>query len=126
MTNHRVDESVDIMEYLEKPEVKEGDTIEVISNNQLGYRKYKVVLDKDGKKDTETIADWGMDLYEEDNGVETEGESDEDEPSNKRARTGGRRKTRKGRKSRKSRGRKSSRKGGKSRKGRKSRRSRKY
>jgi hypothetical protein len=34
-----------------------GDTIEYISNNQLGYEKYRVI-DKDGKKDIELIADY--------------------------------------------------------------------
>lgn len=34
-----------------------GDTIEYISNNQDGYEKYRVI-DNDGKKDIELIADY--------------------------------------------------------------------
>ena len=32
-----------------------GDTIEYISNNQLGYKKYKVILDENGKKSLKLI-----------------------------------------------------------------------
>jgi hypothetical protein len=32
-----------------------GDTIEYITNNQLGYKKYKVILDENGKKGLKLI-----------------------------------------------------------------------
>jgi hypothetical protein len=35
--------------------IKIGDTIDYISNNQLGYKKYKVILNKNGEKDLTII-----------------------------------------------------------------------
>ena len=70
MTNWTIRENESPENYLEKPEVVVGDTIEILSNNQLGYKKYKVVL-KNGNKTLKTLADWGAEIYE--------GEDDEDE-----------------------------------------------
>jgi hypothetical protein len=64
MTNWQINGSESVNEYLQKPEVNIGDTIEVITNNQQGYKKYKVIL-TDGNKDLTTLADWSMDIYEE-------------------------------------------------------------
>ena len=36
-------------------DIKVGDTISWITNNQQGYMKYKVVLDDEGKKDLKII-----------------------------------------------------------------------
>jgi hypothetical protein len=44
MTNWSIRENESPENYLEKPEVVVGDTIEILSNNQLGYKKYKVVF----------------------------------------------------------------------------------
>ena len=66
MTNWTIYENQSPQGYMLKPDVKIGDTIEVMSNNQLGYKKFKVVEDKNGGKDLETIADWGMEIYEDD------------------------------------------------------------
>lgn len=68
MTNWQIDENESVYEYLEKPEVKTDDTIEVISDNQEGYKKYKVISGENGKKDLKTIADWSMDIYEGEGG----------------------------------------------------------
>jgi hypothetical protein len=70
MTNWSIRENESPENYLEKPEVVVGDTIEILSNNQLGYKKYKVVL-KNGNKTLKTLADWGAEIYE--------GEDDEDD-----------------------------------------------
>lgn len=48
-TNHIVGEEVNVYERVKDRDIDVGDTIEVISNNQQGYLKYKVVNDL-GKK----------------------------------------------------------------------------
>jgi hypothetical protein len=58
--NHVVDEEVNVYEIVKDNDINEGDTIEVISNNQQGYKKYKVVNNL-GKKELELIEsydDW--------------------------------------------------------------------
>jgi hypothetical protein len=42
-TNHTVGEEVNVYERVKDNDVDVGDTIEVISDNQEGYKKYKVV-----------------------------------------------------------------------------------
>ena len=49
-----------------KPEIQVGDTIEMVTNNQMGYEKYKVVLDKKGKKDLKLIRDYDNWMDEKD------------------------------------------------------------
>jgi hypothetical protein len=66
MTNWTIYENQSPQGYMSNPDVKIGDTIEVMSNNQLGYKKFKVVAGNNGGKDLETIADWGMEIYEDD------------------------------------------------------------
>ena len=129
MTNWSIGENESPESYLEKPEVAAGDTIEVISNNQLGYKKYKVIL-KNGNKTLKRLADWGAEIFEGEDGEDGEDDEDDDDvtiidddishniDANTQEIYGGR-KSRKKRKSRKSR------KGRKSRRGRKSRSSRK-
>ena len=51
--------------------IEVGDTITYISNNQMGYAKYKVILNEKGEKYLEQIVDYD-DL-----------ESEEDEEKNK-------------------------------------------
>lgn len=67
MTNWTIRANESPENYLEKPEVVVGDTIEILSNNQLGYKKYKVVL-KNGNKTLKTLADWGAEIYEGEDG----------------------------------------------------------
>ncbi len=64
MTNHILQETQSPFGYVERNDVQVGDTIEVVTNNQLGYKKYKVVSEN-GNKLLVTIADWGAELYEE-------------------------------------------------------------
>lgn len=93
------------------PQVVIGDTIEYVTNNQEGYKKVRVVQGEDGNKDTITLADWGMGIFEEpedDFGDKTDDEQD-----------GGKRRRKRSRKTRKS---KKSRKGRKHRKTRRTRR----
>jgi hypothetical protein len=61
-----IDENEDPYTYLEKyiGQIIVGDTIEVIPNNQLGYKKYRVVLGEEGKKTLCVIADWFIEMYE--------------------------------------------------------------
>jgi hypothetical protein len=49
-----IDEEVSVYEKVKDKDVDVGDTIEVISNNQEGYRKYKVINDL-GKKGLKLI-----------------------------------------------------------------------
>ena len=102
MTNWQIEESESVYEYLERPEVKVGDTIEIHSNNQLGYKKYKVVLGENNNKDLRTIADWSMDIFEEPNN-EDYGMTDDEQDGGKKRRKLANRRTRKYKKSRKSR-----------------------
>ncbi len=133
MTNWDIEEHESAHEYLEKPDVKVNDTIVVNSNNQLGYKKYKVILDSDGNKSLQTLADWGADIYEDDNNDEIgdstlkrsyESNDEEEEDNNKHQRlSGGRRKSKrkKTRKSKRRKTRKSKRKTKRSKRRRKSR-----
>jgi len=61
--NWTVGEPKNVYKYLEdkKDEIKVGDTIEYISNNQQGYLKYKVV-EEDGEKTLEVIDSYDMQL----------------------------------------------------------------
>jgi hypothetical protein len=67
MTAWIIDETENEHNYLQKysNEIHVGDTIEVIPNNQLGYKKYKVILDEKGEKAIYVLADWFAELYEE-------------------------------------------------------------
>ena len=53
-TNHVVGEEVNVYERVKDSDVDVGDTIEVISDNQQGYRKYKVVNNL-GRKELKLI-----------------------------------------------------------------------
>ena len=39
-----------------------GDTIEYITNNQLGYKKYKVISDENGKKGLKLIDSYDIQM----------------------------------------------------------------
>ena len=82
------------------PKINVGDTIEYITNNQMGYEKYTVILGENGEKELSLIDSYDHAI--KNNNYESEG--------------GKRRKSRKARKSKKTR---------KSRKTHKSRKSRK-
>jgi hypothetical protein len=72
--NWSVGEPESVHDYLEEnnDKIEVGDTIEYISNNQMGYEKYKVVLDEDGKKGLKKIADYDSMMEEYENGDEEE------------------------------------------------------
>jgi hypothetical protein len=112
MTNWTIQESESAYEYVGRPTVQVGDTIEIASNNQEGYRKYKVIMDADGNKDLRTIADWSIGFYEEPTNEE-DGLTDDEHNGGKRRRYK-RRNTKKNKRYRKS------------KKSRKNRRSRRY
>ena len=78
-------------DYLEKniDKIKIGDAIKISYDNQLGYKRYEVISDENGKKDLKLIADL---------------RNEEQEGGKKRRRSKSKRtRRRKGRKSRKSR-----------------------
>lgn len=99
MTNYTLGDNDNAFEYVNRPEVRPNDTIEVVTSNQQGYRKYKVILDEDGNKDLRTIADWSNDLYEpeeDDFGDHT----DDEQYGGRRRRRSSKRKSRRGKRSR--------------------------
>ena len=115
MTNWQIEYNENVYDYIENPQVHVGDTIEIMSDNQLGYKKYKVILGKNGNKDLRTIADWSLDIFEEDNNEqdnnEENGMTDDEQDGgkktrkhkSKRTRRGNIRKNKKNRKTRKTR-----------------------
>ena len=108
MTKYTVYNEEDVDNTVNRDEVKVGDTIEVITDNQQGYKTYEVQLDSTGNKFAKST-----DSYEF---------SDDEETTQ----TGGKRKSRKSRKTRKSKKSRKSRKGRKSRKNRKTSKKRRY
>jgi len=72
MTNHVLDESDSLFEYMNRPEVKENDTIELVTSNQQGYKKYKVVIDENNIKQLLTILDYDDGIFQEVTGVDEE------------------------------------------------------
>ena len=72
--NWSVGEPESVHDYLEEnnDKIEVGDTIEYISNNQMGYEKYEVILGDDGKKDLKKIADYDSMMAEMENGDDEE------------------------------------------------------
>ena len=62
MSNWIIEENIDIHNYLLREEIKIGDTIELITNNQLGYKKYEVIQDNNRKKSLKLLIDWSEDF----------------------------------------------------------------
>ena len=114
MTNHTIYEGDGQTpeSKLQENDVVVGDTIEVLTNNQLGYRKYRVILDANNNKSLSTIADWDMGIFEEQNDDDEYNGVTDDEQD------GGKRRKRRSRKNRKSRRSKKSKKSRKTRKNR--------
>jgi len=82
MTNFTVSEgSGTAHEELEtNPDIKIGDTIQYISNNQQGYKKYKVVLGDEGEKSLKLIDsdDHQMGMYDDDSDNDDDNDDDDD------------------------------------------------
>ena len=80
--------------------VQIGDTIEYVSNNQEGWKKYKVVIGNDGKNGLNLIADYNSMMDDStrrlaNDGEETDDdETDDDEATTKTRNTGGKRRRR--------------------------------
>jgi len=93
MTNFTVYEgNGTVREELESnPDIKIGDTIEYLSNNQQGYEKYEVILGDDGEKSLKLI-----DSYDHQMGYYDD--SDDEYDNSKPVLKGGKRKTHKKRK----------------------------
>jgi len=109
MTNHIINDGDDQTpeSKMQDANVVVGDTIEVLTNNQLGYKKYRVTNDN-GNKSLTTLADWDMGIFEEPNNenVMTDDEngmtdSEQDGGKRRRRRTRKNRKLRKGKKTKK-------------------------
>jgi hypothetical protein len=94
--NWSVGEPESVDDYLEEnnDEIQVGDTIEYISNNQMGYVKYEVILGDDGKKSLKKIADYDSMMEEMENG-----EDEEEQKGGKRRRRKTMKKTRRHKKS---------------------------
>ena len=79
MKNYNVSDGFSVYDELnDNPNIEVGDTITYISNNQMGWKKYKVILNEEGEKDLEEIADY------DDMGYNTEEEEEEDTKGGKR------------------------------------------
>jgi hypothetical protein len=65
-----VGESGSVDDFLQSKgeDIQVGDTIQYVSNNQMGWKKYKVVIGDDGKKGLKLIADYDsmIDEYNDD------------------------------------------------------------
>ena len=115
--NWSVGEPESVYDFLRgNDKVQIGDTIEYVSNNQMGWEKYKVVIGDDGKKGLKLISDYDSMMYGSTGSlVSDEEETDDDATPPK---TGGKRRRRKTmRKTKRSK---------KSRRKRKTRRGKKY
>jgi hypothetical protein len=64
-TNHGIEEWESPFQKSKENEVHVGDTIEVHSNNQLGYKKYLVVKDEDGVKGLRLLVSFEDEIYED-------------------------------------------------------------
>ena len=56
MTEWHVGEDTDLREYVEQPEVRVGDIINFIANNQEGFMRYRVIM-QNGRKFPQPIED---------------------------------------------------------------------
>jgi hypothetical protein len=103
--NWVVGEPQNVYDYLQEDEdeINVGDTIEYISNNQMGYVKYLVILDDDGKKNLKKLTDYdSMDTEHEE---KPDYMSEEPKKGGKKRRTMKMRKTRRNKKMKRSRSR---------------------
>jgi hypothetical protein len=89
--NWSVDEPESVYGFLQR----KGDTIEYVSNNQMGWKKYKVIEGKDGKKDLALISDYDSMMDDStSNLVNDEEETDDDEMTTTSPKKGGKRRRR--------------------------------
>ena len=114
--NWSVGEPESVYDFLRgNDKVQIGDTIEYVSNNQMGWEKYKVVIGDDGKKGLKLIADYDSMMDDSTRSlVSDEEETDDDATPPK---TGGKR--RRGKTMRKTKRSKKSRRKRKTRRGKK-------
>jgi len=78
--------------------IKEGDTIEFIPGNQLGYVKYKVVLNGKGEKDLEKIASYDSMSDDDDDETKSGGKRRRRRKTKRAGKSRRKRKTRRGKK----------------------------
>jgi len=64
MTNYKVSEGGEETIYSQLLKCKNGDTIEFISNNQMGYIKYKVVENEFNENELEVIDSYYHQMYD--------------------------------------------------------------
>jgi len=86
MPNHQIHEGDEMTPHKllkEKPDIAIGDTIEYISNNQMGYEKYKVITGTDGGKDLKLI-----DSYDHQIGIYDYESSDDEHADDSKKETG--------------------------------------
>jgi len=95
MTNFSVHEGDgnSVQKQLQKKDVKVGDTIDFVPNNQQGYERYQVIEDEKGEKALKLIDSYDMQMERAD-------ESDEEVGGKKKRRKGksSKRKTTRGKK----------------------------
>ena len=93
-TNWEIEESQDPHNYLDDnlEEIKVGDTIEIVSNNQQGYFKYEVV-EKDGKKSLDEIDSYDKQLARAEDAEAGSEKSEKGGKKHKKTVKGGKKKT---------------------------------
>jgi hypothetical protein len=97
--NWSVDEPESVYGFLQRKgnTIQIGDTIEYVSNNQMGWEKYKVVIGDDGKKGLKLIADYDSMMDDSTRSlVSDEEETDDDDTTTTTStpKTGGKRRRR--------------------------------
>jgi alpha-glucosidase (family GH31 glycosyl hydrolase) len=95
--NWSVDEPVNVNVFLRgNDEIKVGDFINYETNNQMGWKKYKVVIGDDGKKGLKLIADYDSMMDDSTRSLVSDEEEtdDDDTTTTSTPKTGGKRRRR--------------------------------
>ncbi len=96
--NWSVDEPESVYGFLQRKgdTIQIGDTIEYVSNNQMGWEKYKVVIGDDGKKGLKLIADYDSMMDDSTRSLVSDEEEtdDDDTTTTSTPKTGGKRRRR--------------------------------
>ena len=99
----RIDESTDVNRYLENnaDKINVGDTIEMVSNNQMANVVYRVIMDDSGKKIPNEISSYEKTLATAEAALKAE-EEKKQEKGGKKRKTRNNKKRKKSKKSKKS------------------------
>jgi hypothetical protein len=92
MVNYNISEGTAEDELATNPDIKTGDTITYISNNQAGYLKYKVVVGSEGERTLKLIDSYAHQMGDYDIDTDNNGyNTDEEEKDSQNSQSGGKR-----------------------------------